>query len=246
MEANRVWEMRACGRLDRSIADAIPRSARIGLTLLRDTRSGRRVVVHSDGARPNHVLATAFPELLPDAPPARMRNPHGSVRGVLRQPITPGGSAASDTLWSKLSHLEAAWFRERGALLRIEVEEGELRLHGYVERDEDRPSDGLLRSSEATERIFEGRRFVLECRASPFFFGTFQHEQDLRPIEIETARVAVAMGYYESPRRCTMEEIAAALGITKSAVFHRIYGIETKAVQRLVRQAQAFPTAPVA
>ena len=56
----------------------------------------------------------------------------------------------------------------------------------------------------------------------------------MTPRDLETARVAVAMGYYQSPRRCTMEDIARTLGITKSAVYHRMSKVEREALLALL------------
>lgn len=56
----------------------------------------------------------------------------------------------------------------------------------------------------------------------------------LTPREVETVRLALQLGYYESPRRCRMEDIAIRLGISKSAVYHRMSGIERKAMEQLV------------
>ncbi len=54
--------------------------------------------------------------------------------------------------------------------------------------------------------------------------------------ERETARIAMARGYYRTPRACTMEDLAREIGISKSAVYHRLAGLERKSVQAMVRQ----------
>lgn len=48
--------------------------------------------------------------------------------------------------------------------------------------------------------------------------------------DIETLHLAASMGYYESPRRCRMEDIANELGISKSAVYHRMNKVEREAI----------------
>lgn len=58
---------------------------------------------------------------------------------------------------------------------------------------------------------------------------------------LETLKTAVRMGYYESPRGCTMEDIATTLGITKSAVYHRMNKVERVAVTRLYEDEQRRP-----
>ena len=52
--------------------------------------------------------------------------------------------------------------------------------------------------------------------------------------DLETVTLAVRMGYYESPRQCTMEDIAEALGITKSAVYHRMSKVERRVLEDLL------------
>lgn len=56
----------------------------------------------------------------------------------------------------------------------------------------------------------------------------------LRPIEVETLRESFRLGYYDKPRRCTMEDIGRSLGITKSAVCHRLQLLEQKAMRRIL------------
>lgn len=58
----------------------------------------------------------------------------------------------------------------------------------------------------------------------------------LRPIERETLSVALALGYYESPRRCTMDDIGTLLGISKSAVYHRLSALERRALLALAER----------
>lgn len=58
----------------------------------------------------------------------------------------------------------------------------------------------------------------------------------LRPIEEETLEVALALGYYDNPRSATMDDIAEVLGISKSAVYHRLNRVEGKAIDRLMRE----------
>lgn len=59
---------------------------------------------------------------------------------------------------------------------------------------------------------------------------------DLTPEDLETIRLAASMGYYESPRRCRMEDIADRLGISKSAVYHRMNKAEREAITWFLEQ----------
>jgi hypothetical protein len=55
--------------------------------------------------------------------------------------------------------------------------------------------------------------------------------------ELATLRTAVALGYYETPRRCTMEDLGAALGVTKTSVFRRLAVAERRAAEELLQRA---------
>jgi predicted DNA binding protein len=46
----------------------------------------------------------------------------------------------------------------------------------------------------------------------------------------EAATMAVSEGYYETPRQTSMDELATALGISKSALSQRLSGVESKLV----------------
>lgn len=58
----------------------------------------------------------------------------------------------------------------------------------------------------------------------------------LTPEDLETLRLAASMGYYESPRECRMEDIADELGISKSAVYHRMNKVEREAISWFLEQ----------
>ncbi len=67
----------------------------------------------------------------------------------------------------------------------------------------------------------------------PFDLPRVGLAEDLKPIERQTLDVALALGYYETPRRCTLDEIGRELGITKSAVHHRLSGVENRALRSI-------------
>lgn len=60
--------------------------------------------------------------------------------------------------------------------------------------------------------------------------GDKEERPDLTREDLETIRLAAEMGYYESPRRCRMEDIAKRLDISKSAVYHRMNKAEREAI----------------
>lgn len=53
-------------------------------------------------------------------------------------------------------------------------------------------------------------------------------------VDLETARVALNMGYYDRPRGCTMEELGEVLGVTKTTVCYRLNRTEEAAVRRML------------
>lgn len=66
----------------------------------------------------------------------------------------------------------------------------------------------------------------------------------LRDDEFETVRVAVSEGYYEKPRRCTMDDLAGHFGLSKSAICHRISKVERVAIQSLMNVGPAARDLP--
>lgn len=224
-----MWEIRVSGALHAALRP--PASVPLRATLLSARGGERRAVVEvSSPERP--ALRTAqlvLPELWTEGAPLVTARQRTLLWGGLRP--REGG------LWSRIARLEREWLGERGALLSFEIEGRELRLQGYVERPEHAPTEPRMHEVEAAAPVFDDGHFVLALRPAPAIFAPEEGSLELKPIELETARVALSLGYYESPRRCTMDDIALALGITKSAVFHRMHGLEAKAVRRLLRAA---------
>jgi DNA binding protein with HTH domain len=48
----------------------------------------------------------------------------------------------------------------------------------------------------------------------------------------EVLRVAIEFGYYDEPRRCTLEEIARGLGVSKAAVHKHLVAAESRILKR--------------
>ncbi len=55
--------------------------------------------------------------------------------------------------------------------------------------------------------------------------------------DIETLRLAFRLGYYERPKRCTMDDLARELGLSKSSVFERLGRVERSALQVFLSSA---------
>ncbi|MEF8780285.1 MAG: helix-turn-helix domain-containing protein [Haloferacaceae archaeon] len=58
---------------------------------------------------------------------------------------------------------------------------------------------------------------------------------ELTETQRETLRLAFDTGYYQQPREASLEELAKALGVSKSAVSQRLNGAERKLVQSVFR-----------
>lgn len=63
---------------------------------------------------------------------------------------------------------------------------------------------------------------------------------EVNPQQVETARVAHRMGFYDSPRRCTLDDIAQDVGVSKSTVHHRLHPVERHALGQFLRQLEAL------
>jgi hypothetical protein len=55
----------------------------------------------------------------------------------------------------------------------------------------------------------------------------------LTEVQRETLRTAVAAGYYASPRRTSLDDLASEFGVSKSAVSRRLHAAENKLVGEL-------------
>lgn len=68
--------------------------------------------------------------------------------------------------------------------------------------------------------------------------GEFDPLQRLRPRDdaisprqLEVLKLAVELGYYDDPRKSTLEDIARAFGVSKAAVHKRLLAAETKIIK---------------
>lgn len=80
-------------------------------------------------------------------------------------------------------------------------------------------------------------RFGDELEATGFAFEVDWVRQSLDPEDLLTARQrqfateAIERGYYDTPRRCTLTELAAALGVSKSTASVVLHGTEEVVVK---------------
>lgn len=57
-------------------------------------------------------------------------------------------------------------------------------------------------------------------------------DESLTARQTEVLRAAIEFGYYDEPRRCTLEAIAKAFGVSKAAVHKQLVGAESKVLKR--------------
>ncbi|WP_305038422.1 helix-turn-helix domain-containing protein [Halovivax gelatinilyticus] len=113
------------------------------------------------------------------------------------------------------------------------LERGELVVTVSVaSRDEFRSIVDSLREREASVRLLRVSRSVDEA-------GGVERALEIETSAItdkqrEAVRMAVEAGYYETPRRTDLGELAERLGISKSAVSQRLTAVETRLVAGLV------------
>lgn len=82
-------------------------------------------------------------------------------------------------------------------------------------------------------------------RLHPMDFGKLARKAAiLSNADRNTLWTAERLGYYSTPRRCTMNDLARELKITKSAVFYRLQKVERLAIEGLLESAPAAPSGP--
>lgn len=58
-----------------------------------------------------------------------------------------------------------------------------------------------------------------------------QPREGLTPGQDEVLKMAVALGYYDTPRACTVEDLAEAFGVSKAAAHKRLKAAENKVIK---------------
>lgn len=62
----------------------------------------------------------------------------------------------------------------------------------------------------------------------PEYHGLGTYEEALTPKQGEILKMALALGLYDTPRRCTLDDLAGIFGISKAAAHNRMKGAERK------------------
>lgn len=85
---------------------------------------------------------------------------------------------------------------------------------------------GLLSERGITARLVRLESYHPEHQG----IGTY--EDALTPKQAEILKMALALGLYDTPRRCTLDDLAAIFGISKAAAHNRMKGAERKILAR--------------
>lgn len=119
----------------------------------------------------------------------------------------------------------------------LAIEDGSLVVRAYVDsRDRLRRVIDTLRDSEDEWRL---RRLTTPDRNTSVEAGlATQLFEDLAITEKqrEAIRTAVEMGYYAEPRDATLGDLAARLGVSRSALSQRLTAVESKLVESLASE----------
>lgn len=62
-------------------------------------------------------------------------------------------------------------------------------------------------------------------------YGELDSKQSLTPQQWEVLNVAVSEGYYDTPRRCTQEQVAEKLGLAKSTCSETLHRAEERVIK---------------
>lgn len=118
------------------------------------------------------------------------------------------------------------------------VEGGRLRIKGVAAQQMD--TRRALGKLQELQRLggWEGFRVVHVSDFDPKAFGD-RAAPLIDPEQEELLRLAIVMGYYDTPRRCNLEDIAARVGLSVSPVHKKL-----KEVEHVLIHAHLEPDAP--
>jgi predicted DNA binding protein len=118
------------------------------------------------------------------------------------------------------------------------AEQGRLRLKGMPAQQMD--TRRALEKLQELQRLggWDGFRVVRVSEFDPKSLGD-RSAGLLEPEQEELVRLAIVMGYYDTPRRCNLEDIAARVGLSVSPVHKKL-----KEVEHTLIHAHLEPHAP--
>ena len=111
----------------------------------------------------------------------------------------------------------------------IVFERGEAHVRAVLTRspgsaEVEERADRCARLAGWTDWEIEGVRSLSDGRPPPSWPDPLTHRQD------EVLRVAHALGYYQTPRGCTLEDVAQTLGVSANAVHKNLVLAESKLI----------------
>lgn len=110
------------------------------------------------------------------------------------------------------------------------VESGELVVSIAVpDRDELVSLVGDLRDAGATPRLLQ----ITDADDEPDDRVLEFEADSVTDKQLEAVRMAVELGYYDTPRKATLDDLAEHLDISRSAVSQRLTAVESKLVVKL-------------
>lgn len=119
-------------------------------------------------------------------------------------------------------------FSDVGCVPRIQSADGDTLIVETYVSDRDVISELVEQLRAVTEQVGLKRLMASDQQSAAKTRKTTVELAHLTSKQRETAMIAVSEGYYESPRRVSLDDLAATLGITKSALSKRLTVIESK------------------
>lgn len=121
--------------------------------------------------------------------------------------------------------------------VKLSFERGSLAVHAYVDT-RDRLTQ-LIDALRDTESVWRLRRLTSPdgSRWEDFGrFGTYPEDITLTDKQREAIRTAEEMGYYDTPRRVSLSDLASQIGVSTSALSQRLNAVEAKLIESLVAE----------
>lgn len=146
-------------------------------------------------------------------------------------------AAPEDAPWAGPAARFVEVFGRDTLLEPVLVEEGRLRLKGVAAQQMD--TRMALEKLQELQRLggWPGFRVIAVGEFDPKSFGG--RASLLEPEQEDLLRLALVMGYYDTPRRCNLEDIAVRVGLSVSPVHKKL-----KEVEHVLIRAHLEPDAP--
>jgi len=194
----------------------------------------------SENESPKRVLQILFEIELADDCGCPLSDPESQVHGIHNQiddgtchaEMTVSDETDSGYVTHTTNHVDDSClclaFSEVDCIPRIKsADEDTVIVETYVS-DRKLISELVDRLKAVTERVSLKRLTAREQHDPRRSDPTTVDLANLTSKQREAAMVAVSEGYYESPRQASLDDLAATLGISKSALSKRLTAVEAK------------------